>query len=89
LSPFEAIFASTKPKPKPKVKCEIPLFLDSPMSAAVTTLYLNHHQEHQLSVSTCRKMFQRVNFIESQEEFKLDYPSKGIDVYVRNSFERS
>jgi metallo-beta-lactamase family protein len=47
---------------------DVPIFLDSPMSAAVTTLYLNHHKEHQLSVGTCRKMFQRVQYIESQED---------------------
>lgn len=58
---------------------DLPVFLNSPMAADVTTIFRRHADEHRLSAAECQAMCTGVKIINSEEESRdlnqLRYPS--------------
>ena len=49
---------------------DLPVFLNSPMAADATRIYIEHRQEHRLSESDCRAIFATAHIVNSVEESK-------------------
>ena len=47
---------------------EVRVYLDSPMAADVTDLYIRHHSEHRLTASQCQRMCEIARFVRTPEE---------------------
>ena len=58
---------------------DLPVYLNSPMAADVTTILRRHLDEHRLSADECHAIFTGVKFVNSEEESRalnsLRYPS--------------
>jgi metallo-beta-lactamase family protein len=50
---------------------ELPVFLNSPMAADTTEIFLNHPGEHRLSAAECEAMYRMPHIISSAPESKL------------------
>jgi metallo-beta-lactamase family protein len=49
---------------------KVPVFLDSPMAANATDLYLRHHRDHGLTEQETRKVFDATHIVNSVDESK-------------------
>ena len=50
-----------------KLRLRVPIFLDSPMAAAATRVYLDHEGEHRLDVAECRALASVAEIVESAD----------------------
>ena len=56
-----------------RIPASLRIYLDSPLAADVTELYVRFHREHRLTAQQCSLMCQAAHFVNSPEE------SKGLD----------
>ena len=64
---------------------DVPVYVNSPMAADATRIYLAHHTEHRLSMAECRQLEEGVRFVHSVEESKALNRRRGPMIIIAGS----